>query len=229
MRGRAGIGPCIADLVTFPRMGRLFAWTMVMGLALVPVTHRAGELYSYVDRDGVVHFTNAPSDRRYKRVGRLPKPAKVNVVSLGAGSGDDYATRAAVLSSKREYDAHIRSAAERYQLPEALLRAVMVAESNLNATARSPKGAMGLMQLMPGTAKDMFVSDAWDPAQNIEGGARYLRILANQYDGDVEKTLAAYNAGPEAVKRAGGIPNFPETRDYVRKVVALYDLFRNRS
>jgi soluble lytic murein transglycosylase-like protein len=75
----------------------------------------------------------------------------------------------------------------------------------------------------------MFVADAWDPAQNIEGGARYLRILANQYDGDVEKTLAAYNAGPEAVRRAGGIPNIQETREYVRKVVELYELFRNRS
>jgi soluble lytic murein transglycosylase-like protein len=192
-------------------MGRLFACTALVGLLLVPVNHRAGDLYSYVDEDGVTHFSNAPSDGRYRRVGRMrSRPV-------------------AAVTSKREYDEHITAAAKRYQLPEALLRAVMVAESNLNATAKSSKGAMGLMQLMPGTAKDMFVADAWDPAQNIEGGARYLRILANQYEGDVEKTLAAYNAGPEAVRRAGGVPNFRETREYVRKVVALYEVFRNRS
>jgi soluble lytic murein transglycosylase-like protein len=182
-----------------------------VGLLLAPVKHRAGDLYSYVDEHGVTHFSNVPSDGRYRRVGRMrSKPSPV-------------------VTSKREYDEHISAAAKRYQLPEALLRAVMVAESNLNATAKSNKGAMGLMQLMPGTAKDMSVADAWDPAQNIEGGARYLRILANQYDGDVEKTLAAYNAGPEAVRRAGGVPNFRETREYVRKVVALYEVFRNRS
>ena len=203
--------PKLSEIGTFPQMGRLFACTALVGLLLVPVNHRAGDLYSYVDEQGVTHFSNVPSDGRYRRVGRMrSKPV-------------------AVATSKREYDEHISAAAKRYQLPEALLRAVMVAESNLNATARSSKGAMGLMQLMPGTAKDMFVADAWDPAQNIEGGARYLRILANQYDGDVEKTLAAYNAGPEAVRRAGGVPNFRETREYVRKVVALYEVFRNRS
>jgi soluble lytic murein transglycosylase-like protein len=86
---------------------------------------------------------------------------------------------------------------------------------------------MGLMQLMPGTAKDMYVADAYEPAQNIDGGARYLRILANQYDGDMVKTLAAYNAGPDAVRRAGGaIPGIPETQEYVRKVLALYRSYK---
>jgi len=209
-------------------MGRLFACIALTGLALAPVTHRAGELYSYVDEDGVAHFSNAPSDRRYRRVGRIATRSGVHEVT--AGSGKTARPSPPVVSrTKQEFDQHIASAARRYQLPEALLRAVMVAESNQNAQARSAKGAMGLMQLMPGTAKDMYVADAWDPAQNIEGGARYLRILANQYDGDVEKTLAAYNAGPEAVRRAGGVPNYPETREYVRKVVALYQLYRDRS
>ena len=103
----------------------------------------------------------------------------------------------------------------------------MAVESNYDHRALSEKGAMGLMQLMPGTARDMYVSDAWDPAQNIEGGARYLRILANQYGGDMVKTLAAYNAGPEALRRAGGdVPDIPETREYVRKVVALYQAYK---
>jgi soluble lytic murein transglycosylase-like protein len=212
-------------------MGRLFACTALVGLALVPVSHWAGDLYSYVDPDGVVHYSNAPSDGRYRRLGRIVTRSGVNEVTVGSSAKGKRAAAGAVAvpRTKLEYDQHITAAAKRYQLPEELLRAVMLAESNFNAKARSHKGAMGLMQLMPGTAKDMYVADAWDPAQNIEGGARYLRILANQYDGDVEKTLAAYNAGPEAVRRAGGIPNIQETRDYVRKVVALYEQFRNRS
>jgi soluble lytic murein transglycosylase-like protein len=123
----------------------------------------------------------------------------------------------------------LQAAAAKYQLPPELLRAVMAVESNYDHRAVSHKGAMGLMQLMPGTAKEMYVTDAWDPAQNIDGGARYLRILANLYDGDVPKTLAAYNAGPEAVRRARGIPNIPETQQYVRKVIALYQAFRERT
>jgi soluble lytic murein transglycosylase-like protein len=123
---------------------------------------------------------------------------------------------------------HIRQAAEKYRVPEELLLAVMAVESNFDHQALSEKGAMGLMQLMPGTAKEMYVTDAWDPAQNIDGGARYLRILANQYGGDMVKTLAAYNAGPDAVRRAGGaVPGIPETQEYVRKVLALYHSYKN--
>jgi soluble lytic murein transglycosylase-like protein len=100
-------------------------------------------------------------------------------------------------------------------------------ESNFDPRALSDKGAMGLMQLMPATARDLYVSDAWDPAQNIEGGSRYLRLLANQYAGDMIRTLAAYNAGPDAVRRAGdSVPNIPETQEYVRKVVALYQAYK---
>ncbi len=122
---------------------------------------------------------------------------------------------------------YFAAAAAKYKIPEALLFAVMAVESNFDRAALSEKGAVGLMQLMPGTAKDMYVSDAWDPAQNIEGGARYLRILANQYGGDLLKTLAAYNAGPDAVRRAGGaVPPIPETQEYVRKVVALYEAYK---
>ncbi|MEY2668037.1 MAG: hypothetical protein RJA59_675, partial [Pseudomonadota bacterium] len=90
------------------------------------------------------------------------------------------------------------------------------------ADAVSRKGAVGLMQLMPGTAKEMHVRDVWSPEENIYGGARYLRILANKYEGDLVKTLAAYNAGPDAVDRAGGIPRYAETQDYVRKVLDIY-------
>ncbi len=182
----------------------------------------AAEVYSYVDPDGVVHFSNAPTDPRYHRVNR------------GAGGTGVYRTApqararpvAAANGSRMTLDQwreHIRQASEKYRVPEELLLAVMAVESNFDHQALSEKGAIGLMQLMPGTAKEMYVTDAWDPAQNIDGGARYLRILANQYEGDVVKMLAAYNAGPEAVRRAGGaVPGIPETQEYVRKVLALY-------
>jgi soluble lytic murein transglycosylase-like protein len=180
----------------------------------------AAELYSYVDADGVINITNVPTDARYKRV-------RTNEVA-GLYRPQPTGAPAVPVAKRREaYQAHVRGAAEKYKLPEALILAVMAVESNFNPHALSDKGAMGLMQLMPATAKDLYVADAWDPAQNIEGGARYLRLLANQYSGDLVKTLAAYNAGPDAVRRAGeAVPDFPETREYVRKVVALYQAFK---
>jgi soluble lytic murein transglycosylase-like protein len=200
---------------------RTLAGLALLGLLVSPAA-RAGEVYSYVDEDGVVHFSNVPSDGRYRKVKRTPGTS-------GVYREPKARARPAVPAALKtdRFRAHVRAAAAKYNLPEALLLAVMAVESNFDHQAVSEKGAMGLMQLMPGTAKDMYVVDAWDPAENIEGGARYLRILANQYQGDVVRTLAAYNAGPEAVRRAGGdVPNIPETREYVRKVVALYEAFK---
>lgn len=192
------------------------------GLLLAPFCASAGDVYSYVDDEGVVHFSNVPNDSRYKRVKRTSAPA-------GVYRSAPQARAQPLPSSQRDaaWRSAIKASAARYALPEALLMAVMAVESNFDHRAVSEKGAMGLMQLMPATAKDMYVADAWDPLQNIEGGARYLRILANQYGGDMVKTLAAYNAGPEAVRRAGGdVPDIPETREYVRKVVALYQAYK---
>ncbi len=192
------------------------------GLLISAGAARGGELFSYVDEDGVIHFSNAPSDGRYRKLGKKASPGGVYRAMPQA--------RARPLpraGAQERYLEHIRAAAARYNLPEALLLAVMAVESNFDHRAVSEKGAVGLMQLMPATAKDMYVANAYEPAQNIEGGARYLRILANMYDGNLERTLAAYNAGPEAVRRAGGdIPDIPETREYVRKVVALYEAYK---
>ena len=208
-------------------MGRLIPCTALLGALLGSVPASAGDLYSYVDADGVIHFSNAPSEPRYRRVGRFgPKPTREKLAEARREAQRPEPQRNRTFM---EFEAHVRAAADKYHLPVGLLRAVMTVESNFDPGALSHAGAMGLMQLMPATAKDMSVRDAWDPAQNIEGGARYLRILANLYDGDVEKTLAAYNAGPEAVRRAGGIPRIPETQNYVRKVIALYQLFLERT
>jgi soluble lytic murein transglycosylase-like protein len=198
---------------------------VALGATLAPNHARAGEIYSYTDADGVVHFSNVPNSGRYRKVRAQRVESGVYRINLKGRGG---AAAKPVAVKNKQYDAHIEAAAEKYKLPVALLKAVMAVESNFNDKAVSVKGAQGLMQLMPGTAKDMYVEDAWDPIQNIEGGARYLRVLANQYDGDMIKTLAAYNAGPEAVRRAGGaVPNIPETRDYVRKVFALYQAYKD--
>lgn len=122
-----------------------------------------------------------------------------------------------------EYNEYIKEAASTFNLPEYLIRAVMAVESSFNPYAVSPKGAEGLMQLMPSTARDMEVKDSFSPKDNIMGGARYLRFLANMFNGDLVLILAAYNAGHTAVRKYGNkIPPFPETIEYVRKVSRLY-------
>jgi soluble lytic murein transglycosylase-like protein len=107
-------------------------------------------------------------------------------------------------------------------LPPALVKAVIAAESAFDPRAVSKAGALGLMQLMPQTAREMRVGDVFDPRTNIFGGTRYLRLMANRFAGDVRRTAAAYNAGPEAVERSRDIPNIPETRTYVQRVLKLY-------
>lgn len=130
---------------------------------------------------------------------------------------------------RTDLETHIRDAAAYYQLPPALIRAVMRAESNGVNSARSSKGAGGLMQLMPRTARGMGVRNRWNPRENIFGGARYLRLMINRYRGDLHLALAAYNAGPGAVDRHRGIPPFPQTQRYVPRVLGYYAAYLRTS
>jgi soluble lytic murein transglycosylase-like protein len=177
------------------------------------------QVYKWVDENGVITFSNIapPSDREY-RVLRFPCYAsdpKCRSVSWEK-----------VPLNTQAYRLEIQSAASFNELEESLIRAIIHAESAYQADARSPKGAQGLMQLMPETAAELDVADPFDPAANIEGGARYLAQLLSEFDGDLELAAAAYNAGPNAVYQHGGIPPFDETREYVRRVKILYKRYQ---
>ena len=208
-------------------MSRAAAVVLLAGaLAISPCPAVATDLCAFKDRDGVWTFTNAQTHSRCARRMTMkdPSPGGAGAAGTPARPARAYSTEAAKL-----FKEHVRAAARYYNLPEALLEAVMAVESNFNPVAMSSKGAAGLMQLMPDTAKDMYVRDVWSPEENIYGGARYLRVLANQYEGDVTRMLAAYNAGPEAVRRAGGrVPRIAETEAYVKKVLALYNQLKIR-
>ena len=126
-----------------------------------------------------------------------------------------------------KFDDLILDAASRHDVSPALIKAVMLVESGFNPRALSPKGAMGLMQLMPGTAAELGVSDAYEPSQAIDGGAAYLRRMLDQFSGSRTKAIAAYNAGPGTVNKYGGTPPIAETEFFVRNVTRFYDYFSN--
>jgi len=196
------------------------------GVLAAPGAARAQGVYSYVEKDGTVVYTNVPPS------GQAPAPRTGGAKSSPAKASPAAAperSRPVQKLSTAQFDAYIEAAARKYNLPPALLRAVMHTESAFDPTAVSPVGAQGLMQLMPATAAAMYVRDAFDIRENIEGGARYLRVLANQYEGDMVKMVAAYNAGPEAVRKYGGIPPYAETQAYVRRVVDLYFKYKQQA
>ncbi len=124
--------------------------------------------------------------------------------------------------SQGKYDNIIATLSQKHEVPQSLVHSIIKAESNYDAWAISPKGALGLMQLMPETAIQYKVNNVFDPKQNIEGGIKYLADLIELYEGDTEHVLAAYNAGQEAIRRYGGIPPYKETKNYIKKVMASY-------
>jgi soluble lytic murein transglycosylase-like protein len=148
---------------------------------------------------------------------------------LGAAQGTGATTAVGASGGDGPFKAEIDAAAAKYNLDPALLRALIRQESNFDPNAGSPAGAQGLTQLMPGTAASLGVTNPLDPAQSIDGGARYLRQQLDAFGGDVTKALAAYNAGPGAVQRYGGVPPYAETQNYVRQVQEYADQYRRQS
>jgi soluble lytic murein transglycosylase-like protein len=177
------------------------------------------ELYRFTDQDGHTYYTNTPGDGRVKVALPIEKlrPQALSAASPGEGR-------------KREaFQSIISSASRIFSVDADLIRAVIKAESDFNPRAVSPKGAMGLMQLMPGTALEMGVADPFDPEQNIRGGVRYLSQLLRLWDGQMPLALAAYNAGPGKVPGRSEIPAFEETRHYIQRVLYYYRNLKSKN
>jgi len=186
------------------------------------------EIYSYRDERGRIHFANRPNGRIVP-LKKVLVPGQVSGLKQAPAPKPKRARRAASGTGTGRYDHLIHRAAEHYDVGFGLIKAVIHAESAFNPRAVSRKGALGLMQLMPGTARDLGVSNVFDPEQNIRGGTRYLQEMLELYNHDLSLSLAAYNAGPAAVDRCGGVPPFPETRRYIRHVFALMRAYGSKN
>ena len=191
------------------------AWSnaiLILAVAAAPGFARA-DIFSFTDANGVAHFSNIPTDSRYKLLFATPG----DLAPAEKGPSINWLARSA------QYDGVIRGAAKDATIQAALVRAVIVVESGFNPSAVSKKGAIGLMQLQPATAKRYGVKNIYDPEQNVRAGAHYLRDLLVRFDSNLELALAAYNAGEEAVERYGRhVPPFRETLAYVPSVMKVY-------
>jgi len=174
------------------------------------------DIYRYVDEDDIVHFTDAPTDKRFKVFLRDLKKDKELRTKL----------KYAASVNPAEFEHLIKTCSEKYGVNQCLVKAVIHAESGYNPNAVSSKGASGLMQLMPGTAKSLKVADRFNPKDNVEGGVKYLRFLLDTFRGDVTLAVAAYNSGLNNVAKYGGIPPFNETRTYVNRVLSYMKTYQ---
>ena len=194
--------------------------------ACVPTAH-AEEVYRWIDSRGVVHLTNVPSDPNFKKYQVGSSGGTGRGILIIARNESKRRNHFSFVSTGRDprtakdFDTLIARAARRHGLPPGLVKAVVRAESNFQPHALSNKGAQGLMQLMPETAQDLGVDDPFRAEDNVYGGTRYLRAMYERY-GDWKYALAAYNAGPGAVDRFGGVPPYAETQQYVERVLHYY-------
>ncbi len=177
-------------------------------LSVLIAGNAAADIYTFIDSDGIVHFTNVPTSSDYKLYIK-ERPEKLKQ-----------------LFQTKKYDTIIKKAQRKYGVDFSLIKAVIKVESNFNPDAVSKKGAKGLMQIMPGNFKSLSVKDPFNPSQNIMAGTLYLKRLMKRYDQKLPLVLAAYNAGPEAVDRYQQVPPYRETQDYVRKVMKTYSQYK---
>ncbi|MBI3812171.1 MAG: lytic transglycosylase domain-containing protein [Nitrospirae bacterium] len=191
------------------KRGRGISWAAVLvvcGLAGLAGPAR-GEVYQFMDARGVVHFTNVPTDPRYRH---LENPAAITPVRPG------------------EIHQTILSASRRYRVDPALVKAVIKVESDFDPQAVSNAGAMGLMQLMPATASTLDVRNPFNPIENVSGGVKHLSALLSRFNGDLTLALAAYHAGATRVESYGQVPPIEKTHQYIRKVMAAYKTYRGK-
>jgi len=195
------------------RVGWITGLLMFACLAGAQTAH--AEMYKFTDKDGIIHYTNI------KPVGQKD----VKTFSFPCYASDPKCNQLdweKIPLNRRAFNDEIQAAAEVFAVDDALIRAIIHAESAYQPQALSPKGAQGLMQLMPATQQELHIVNVFDPVSNIEGGTRYLSSLLQQFDQNVELAAAAYNAGPNAVLQYGGVPPYKETKEYVRRIKILY-------
>lgn len=185
------------------------AGAIAIAMGLAGATDADAQIYTRRNEHGVIEATNVPADRGFQ----LTYPGKGTLIHSAA-----WRLRP---NYNGEYDHHIAAAATLHNVRTELVRAVIQVESDFDSLARSSKGAQGLMQLMPDTARQLGVSNAFDPRQNIFAGVRYLRILLDMFGGDVSLATAAYNSGASTVQRYSGVPPYKETQNYVAKIQGL--------
>jgi len=184
----------------------VFTFTLLSPLLFVGLAR--ADIYVYRDDRGVLHFSNVPSESSYQIVKERGR------------------SHPAFILPYHRLEETIRTTSGRYGVDPHLVRAIIKVESDFNSAARSYKGAQGLMQLMPETARLHYIKDVYDPHENIEGGVRHLKFLLDRYQGNLRLTLAAYNAGVKAVEQYRGIPPFPETKEYIRRVLEYHRRYR---
>ncbi len=203
-------------------MKRFFfiAGMMIIGLA----SQSGAAIYSYRDEQGRLFLTDSPPNKKYKIVVTSKKesealntPSSINPTSLPSSASQKF-----LLSSDESFSEYINEAANIHGVDPYLIKSVIKVESDFDPDVTSSKGAQGLMQLIPSTAKTVGCSDPFDARENILGGSNYLRMLLKRFDGNIDYALAAYNAGPGNVEKYKGIPPFRETKNYVRKVKHYY-------
>jgi hypothetical protein len=219
----------------FVRSALFFAVLLVAGAA-------RADIYTYEDKEGVVHFTNVPppsGGHHHWKVLYKSGPGKAGIISGAAGPtsfAGCAASRADVVPATdrspdryTRYDEFIREAAALYALPQSLIRAIIKVESDYDPRVVSCAGAKGLMQLMPDVQREQKVEHVFEPRENILGGSRLLRVNANRFRGDLVLTVAAYHAGPGAVDKYRGVPPYETTQQYVKMVLRYYYQFKARS
>ena len=208
------------------RLSGFAAAILAAACLFVRMETATADIYGFVDENGMVHLSDAPTDPRYQLFKKEPRPGALPETDATAAAAPG--SRSAVyvnLAQRKYYTPLVSAVAKELQLEPALLHALITVESGYNPKARSPKGAIGLMQLMPDTAQRYKVANIWDPGENVRGGARYLRDLLALFNNDLSLALAAYNAGEDAVAQYGNkIPPYAETRNYVPRVLQQYQL-----
>ena len=200
-------------------------------LAFAGARPAQADIFSYKDERGVVHFTNInPNDKRWKMIRKEEGSAPSSGAPIVGGNRGIGGLFMPAQADILRYSSLIETASRTHGVDAALVHAVITAESGYNARALSRAGAQGLMQLMPDTARRYGVQNSWDPAENINGGVKYLKDLIQMFEGNLELAVAAYNAGENAVIRYGRkIPPYAETVHYVPKVLGFYKKFQTRA